>query len=249
MLAGSDALGAFRIERLYTRTDEGSWIVGSADGPAGTFDLLEGRLLGGTGTLTSRGGSRTDGGRSRLVVSEGFSDSLTMRVEHSTDGGGTWGAAWTLRYVRDGAAPEGPSAETFCADAAYREFDFWLGNWSTADPNGAPGGTNDIRPRLGGCVLEENWAGSPRGTSFNMYDPRTGLWYQLWRDEGGLILVLQGELDEDGSMVLVGEGVGRPGRQRITWSPLADGRVRQLGESEAPGGGWTTSFELLYTRR
>ena len=54
------------------------------------------------------------------------------------------------------------------------------------------------------------------------------------------------------SMVLEGQGVGADGeirRHRITWTPNADGSVRQHWESTDRKGQWSTAFDGSYTRK
>ena len=83
------------------------------------------------------------------------------------------------------------SQQPACSGTEYRQFDFWAG--------------------VGGSV----------GESFNVYDRRSGTWHQTWVDNGGLLLQLDGQL-ENGSMVLRSEVKGTDGvmrRQRITWTP------------------------------
>jgi hypothetical protein len=55
-------------------------------------------------------------------------------------------------------------------------------------------------------------------------------------------------------MVLAGDAFdadapGKSARQRITWTPLGGGRVRQLWESSTDGGKtWSVAFDGLYVR-
>ena len=46
-----------------------------------------------------------------------------------------------------------------CTKAEFRQFDFWLGDWEVTLPDGKVAGTNKIESILGGCVLQESWAG------------------------------------------------------------------------------------------
>ncbi|MEO8385623.1 MAG: hypothetical protein ABI583_10295, partial [Betaproteobacteria bacterium] len=56
------------------------------------------------------------------------------------------------------AAPTTPPAKPKpCTSPAYRQFDFWIGDWDVTNPAGKLVGTNLIKPILGGCVLHENW--------------------------------------------------------------------------------------------
>ena len=90
------------------------------------------------------------------------------------------------------------------------------------------------------------------GNSFNVYDRQTGQWHQTWVDNTGLLLQLDGELT-DGAMVLSGKGKlpnGDAVTHRITWTPKADGTVRQHWESSKDQGAtWFTAFDGLYTKK
>src|SRR5690349_1742607 len=143
-------------------------------------------------------------------------------------------------------APDYAGAEassTICADARFREFDFWIGAWRVADGDGKPAGENTITLEQDGCVLVERWRSARGGTgqSLNYYDPAARAWKQRWVGLG-LILEMQGGL-RHGAMVLEGPlhyvREGRTTLLRGTWSRLADRRVRQLfEESEDQGRTW-----------
>ena len=133
-----------------------------------------------------------------------------------------------------------------------RQFDFWIGDWEVHDAKGQRLGRNRVVALLGGAVLQEHWQGSQggSGTSLNSYLPARKAWRQCWVDAKGGSLNLLGGL-EGASMVLRGTTEGPRGRvlERITWTPLPDGRVRQLWEQSPDGGAtWTVSFDGYYTR-
>lgn len=142
-----------------------------------------------------------------------------------------------------------------CDAPEHRQFDFWIGSWTVTTPQGDLAGTNRIERTLKGCVLVENWAGSKGGSgnSFNLWTATDGKWHQVWVDDSGTMLTLVGGL-QGTSMVLTGTHAapGRPGvtsTERITWTPLDGGRVRQLWESSTDGGTtWSSQFDGLYTR-
>jgi len=148
-------------------------------------------------------------------------------------------------------APKPPS----CSASANRQFDFWLGEWDVRDPSGKLLGQNRITRLHKGCVLFENYrAGEFSGSSLNVYDADRARWHQTWVDSSGGLLVIEGGL-VDGRMVLAGETVDpeKPGgkvENRITWQPLADGRVRQLWETSTDKGRtWTTAFDGYYAKQ
>lgn len=152
-------------------------------------------------------------------------------------------ALWTA----GAAAQPGP-----CALPENAQFDFWLGTWDVS-AGGTVVGRNVVARELGGCTVTENYRtvnGPYEGRSFSWYDPVSGRWYQVWVDNGGTRLLLSGRL-KDGSMVLTGERTlqGATVSDRITWTPNADGTVRQHWEQSKDGGiGWGTVFDGLYTR-
>jgi hypothetical protein len=137
----------------------------------------------------------------------------------------------------------------------HRQFDFWLGEWMVRDAAGKVVGENRITSQHKGCALLENWtgAGGFTGTSLNIYDAERKKWHQTWVDVGGGLLLLDGGV-VDGAMVLTGESPapdapGKTSLQRITWTPLPDGRVRQLWESSNDAGKtWTVAFDGYYTK-
>lgn len=147
--------------------------------------------------------------------------------------------------------PEDEPIAEFCSGPEFRQFDFWLGTWKVTNAAGKVAGTNTITRVANGCALHEYWRGASgrSGTSLNMYDRRTGRWSQLWVGLG-LILELRGGI-EDGKMVLAGEREDEDGKviDRITWTPLDGGRVRQLWEASRDGGAtWKVLFDGLYAR-
>jgi hypothetical protein len=162
--------------------------------------------------------------------------------------------AGTADSTAAGAGSPAASHPALCAAPECHQFDFWIGDWEVQNPKGAIVGTNRVVAILGGCVLQENWKGARgmSGTSINMYVPSTGTWHQTWMDDHGTLLTLDGRF-QDGSMVLTGETPAAGGKkdlQRITWSQLRDGKVRQLWESSADGGKtWTVAFDGTYVRK
>lgn len=157
--------------------------------------------------------------------------------------------------------PATPPKPPACDSAAHAQFNFWVGEWdvypNTADPAKAPQVARSTIERLyAGCAVRENWMPlkGPGGGSLNALDPATGRWHQTW------IGSQPGRVEFDGgfngtAMVLTGfwRGVNGPGQDaliRMTYTPHADGSVRQHGEQSTDHGlTWTTSFDLIYRPR
>jgi hypothetical protein len=138
-----------------------------------------------------------------------------------------------------------------CHSPEFRQFDFWIGDWDVESAS-APGRISRNRITLvnDGCTLREEYTTSAGyvGTSLNFYDAARKRWHQTWIDNQGGALYLEGGLEGE-AMVLRSLG-DAASVQRITWTPLEDGRVRQHWEATEDGGTtWTTVFDGTYTRR
>lgn len=148
------------------------------------------------------------------------------------------------------------SAPPGCTTPMHRQFDFWIGEWTVTDSARATVmGRNSVTLEDSGCTIHEHWvaAGSfpNTGQSLNAFDAAARQWSQDWIGSGGDVLHLRGSL-KDGAMVLEGDGPGPNGttlKQRVTWTPKHDGRVRQCWETSADGGrSWRVSFDGWYAR-
>jgi len=166
--------------------------------------------------------------------------------------------AWTavgFAAVGRGAERAAAASDTTakrCSGAAFHQFDFWEGDWVVRNPQGKVLGHDQVHRVVDGCALVETWqgGGGGHGMSINTYDTDRGEWTQRWVGSGSTLWLLGGL--EKGSMVLTGAAPRTTPKgkvlDRITWTPLPDGRVRQVWEISPDGGhSWTKSFEGLYS--
>ena len=142
-------------------------------------------------------------------------------------------------------------AQAACADLAFRQFDFWLGDWNVASADGKLVGRDRVEKAYGGCVIQEHWTSVDGGTggSVSMYDMSRKLWHQTWVDSTGTLVVLEGDL-KDGRMLMSGEMSQHGVRvlDRMSWTPQ-DGKIRQLWETSEDGGKtWKIIFDVYYTK-
>ena len=149
---------------------------------------------------------------------------------------------------------------TPCSDRRHREFDFWIGEWSVHDVTGQRLlGTSRVSRIHGGCAVLEEWtaAAGTTGSSFNMFDERSGRWHQFWVDGTGTNWLswdaegnpatMRGGTAEGEMVMMAAEGTTPSARGR--WKLLEDGRVRQIFESSSDGGeSWQINFEGYYSR-
>ena len=148
--------------------------------------------------------------------------------------------------------PQKPPASPCKTTPEYRQFDFWVGEWAPQNKAGKTVGTSSIQLILGDCVIFEN-SNTPlqSGKSFSIYDSTDHKWHQSWVTDRGVRTEYEGGL-VDGKMVLVAKtsAGGKETLQRMTYSRLPNGDVRQYGDSSTDGGkSWTPSFDFTYVRK
>ncbi len=142
-----------------------------------------------------------------------------------------------------------------CNTDEYRQFDFWLGEWEVQAANApAPHAHNSITAVQGGCVVLEQYQTQSgyTGMSLNFFDAVLQRWHQTWMDNGGSSVYLEGGL-QGNAMVMSDEHLDiskvSGAINRVTWTPLDDGRVRQHWQQTADQGAtWTTVFDGYYSR-
>jgi len=119
-----------------------------------------------------------------------------------------------------------------CCKPAFRQFDFWIGEWEVKDTSGQLLGTSSIVLAKGDCLIQEHWQGQSgvSGHSMNYYSSADSNWHQLWVGGDGTILDLSGGL-EKGAMVLRSSAFkakrGKMLRHQIQWIPQSDGTILQ----------------------
>jgi hypothetical protein len=147
-------------------------------------------------------------------------------------------------------SPAGPPPG--CVSAEARQFDFWAGEWDVY-VGGKLAGRNVIAKKHNGCALVESWtgAGGGTGTSVNFYDPGRKRWHQTWAGSGASFLYLDGGWDGR-QMILEGDSRQADGtvlKNRISWTPLAGGGLRQRWETSPDGKAWTNVFDGAYVAK
>jgi hypothetical protein len=146
-------------------------------------------------------------------------------------------------------------AQCPCCSEKYRGFDFWIGEWEVTLADGSPAGTNRVESIQGGCALQEHWESARpgfTGTSFTFYNGELGQWEQLWLDNSGNVLKLSGGPRENAMVLASDPAPGPDGAllvNRITWSLVEDGRVRQLWEVLRDGEVVRVLFDGYYKAR
>jgi len=151
-------------------------------------------------------------------------------------------------------------AQKPCSLPAFRQFDFWIGEWEAFGPKGKAGDSK-ISMILDSCIILEEWTSANltqglryAGKSFNTYNTGTKQWQQTWVDNvGGSTEYLRGE-GSDGKIVFYADkNIGQQGKtfmRRLTFTKLSNDKVRQFAErSDDEGKTWTTEYDLEYRRK
>ncbi len=148
-----------------------------------------------------------------------------------------------------------------CSAPAYRQFDFWIGEWEAFAKDGQKAGDSKISVILDSCIILEEWTSATvsqgiryAGKSFNTYNSLTRQWQQTWVDNvGGSNEYLEGKAGNN-SIVFR----STPFRfskdtmaiRQLSFYKLSENKVRQHGEiSKDKGNTWATEYDLEYRRK
>lgn len=142
-----------------------------------------------------------------------------------------------------------------CTSPESRQFDFWIGEWNVTDQRtGQHAGESRIEKLYGGCVLRENWSSDGfSGGSLNMWWNGDRQWHQTWMDQAGAFRHFIGGLTRNQMIMTAEQPDPRdPGKSmlvRLTFTPNADGAVRQYSDLSRDGGKtWQLRYDYLYRR-
>jgi hypothetical protein len=148
-------------------------------------------------------------------------------------------------------APQRPLS-TGCDGPAYRQFDFWVGDWDAVE-------AGEVTPRahvrvtriLDGCAIREEYqdSGGLIGESLSTYDRSRQVWHQSWVTNRGQLLLLDGDI-RGGAIVLTGadRAAGAAALVRGTWTATRDG-AREVGVTSPDGGKtWRPWFDLSFQK-
>jgi hypothetical protein len=132
-------------------------------------------------------------------------------------------------------------------------FDFWLGRWEVRAVDGTLIGYDTVTKGDGGCSIVERWeriSGSS-GTSLSFFVPSRGQWRHVWTGSGGTFVDVTGGLRDGEQMHLEGTLEYVEPEQvvafRATWTPLADGQVRQrMEEFDLVSQTWVVWFDGIF---
>jgi hypothetical protein len=152
-----------------------------------------------------------------------------------------------------GAQSQQPAPTPCANDIERHRFDFWIGEWNVTTEGGTPVGTSVIESVSGGCAILENWTSGRggHGKSLNAYNPARHQWQQFWiGQDGGVGEYRSSEFDGKSLAFFIRDDADSLAVQRLTFTPIDSGTVRQHSEASKDGGKtWTTQYDFFYHRR
>ena len=197
----------------------------------------------------------------RVYVSKGDThQALTKLKEIEVTGQAPRLRAYLLSVTEFQKLRDNPDYQQFlqatipCQTAEFRQFDFWIGEWSVENPAGQKVGDNLVTREQDGCLLVEHWKsgrGIETGTSFNYYDIRDKKFHQIYFDNSGnagAYPPMQGGL-VDNKMVMISDEKASP-IYRWTWYTISPGKVRQMAEQSDDGEkSWHIIWDSIYVNK
>jgi hypothetical protein len=148
-----------------------------------------------------------------------------------------------------------------CSKPAYRQFDFWIGEWEAFGKNGQKAGDSKVSLILDSCIILEEWTSATliqglryAGKSFNTYNASTKQWQQTWVDNvGGSNEYLLGKYENNKIIYSSSPfpfNKDTMAIRRMTFTNLSPVKLRQHGEiSKDNGASWVTEYDLEYRRK
>ncbi|MBP9739891.1 MAG: nuclear transport factor 2 family protein [Chitinophagaceae bacterium] len=148
-----------------------------------------------------------------------------------------------------------------CSNPAYRQFDFWIGDWDAFGINGTKAGNSKISLILDSCIVLEEWVSATTnnnfrysGKSYNTYNNSLKQWQQTWVDNIGNTTFFTKGIYSNNSILYLTEPFefikDSMAIRKLSFFNINANTVRQLGEiSKDNGRTWVTEYDLEYRRK
>lgn len=145
-------------------------------------------------------------------------------------------------------------ADTCAANAANRQFDYWLGNWKIGAEGSSGNARSSVTLSLNKCMVVETWDGGRghRGQNVFGYSADDKNWYGMFADNEGRVHVFTSGKVVDGTAEFEGTSRGPKGESilnRVKVTRLNPDKVEQTWEkSKDNGATWNVVFRGDYSR-
>ena len=136
------------------------------------------------------------------------------------------------------------------AEAAVRQLDFWLGNWSSK----TGGGSSKVYVSLDKCLFTEHWDSGKGHVADKMfaYSPDDQRWYGMFADNQGRAHIFVNGRVESNKAEFHGTSRGPNGEavlSKLTVLRTANGFEETWEKSTDNGASWTTVYRAEYVRQ
>lgn len=164
-----------------------------------------------------------------------------------------------------GAAAQTQRAAAPCSTGEYRQLDFWVGDWELefTNPDGSIARAENriTRDEFGDCVIAEHFrhaggapgGGNYDGASFSMFDRQTGRWRQMWVENGGTTVTLEGGPVSGQRHVFELRSTeprgATPRMMRMIWEDVTPTSLTWRWQAQQSDGSWSDSWAIRYRRR
>jgi len=162
-------------------------------------------------------------------------------------------AAWFGIMVHPAYGAAEPSGCS--ASAESRKLDYWLGDWTVANPGSAAGATSKISLSLDQCLFIEQWENGKGHAGENVFaysaDDKT--WRALFADNEGRAHIFTDGTITSGSAEFRGPSRGPNGESilhRVRIVRVNADKVEQIWDKSTDNGAtWKTVFRGEYSRK
>jgi hypothetical protein len=142
-----------------------------------------------------------------------------------------------------------------CSTGESRQLDYWIGDWTVANPGSTANSTANVHLALDKCLFIESWDNGKGHVGQDMfaYNSDDKNWYGMFTDNEGRVHVFTSGKVADGSAEFDGPSRGPNGEavlNRVKLVRIAPDKLIQSWEkSTDSGANWTTAFRGEYARR
>jgi len=141
------------------------------------------------------------------------------------------------------------------ASVESRQLDYWLGEWSVANPGSSVGGTSRISLSLDKCLFVERWGNGKGHAGENVlaYSSDDKTWRALFADNEGRVHIFTDGTVTSGSAEFHGPSRGPDGESflnRVKIVRVSADKVQQIWEKSTDNGAtWKVVFSGEYSRK
>ena len=147
-----------------------------------------------------------------------------------------------------------PGTDSCATNAAHRQLDYWLGDWTIGAPGSSGNAHSTVTLSLDKCLVVEHWDGGRGHSGQNVfgYSADDKSWYGLFADNEGRVHVFTSGKVASDTAEFEGTSRGPSGESvlnRVRIIRLSPNKVEQTWEKSTDhGASWNVVFRGEYSR-